>query len=75
MQIAIVLAVLSLALPPFLYAIHSKPEGVGKNDKTGVNNTPSSDEVTRGPRGKHEIALTFDGGAEAKCVTVSTLLQ
>ena len=30
-------------------------------------NTPSSGEVTRGPRGKHEIALTFDGGAEAEC--------
>ena len=24
-------------------------------------------EVVRGPRGRHEIALTFDGGAEAEC--------
>jgi peptidoglycan/xylan/chitin deacetylase (PgdA/CDA1 family) len=27
----------------------------------------SFNEVTRGPRGKSEIALTFDGGAEAEC--------
>jgi peptidoglycan/xylan/chitin deacetylase (PgdA/CDA1 family) len=27
----------------------------------------SSGEVIRGPRGKSEIALTFDGGADAEC--------
>jgi peptidoglycan/xylan/chitin deacetylase (PgdA/CDA1 family) len=30
-------------------------------------NTASSGEVTRGPRGKSQIALTFDGGGEAEC--------
>jgi peptidoglycan/xylan/chitin deacetylase (PgdA/CDA1 family) len=67
MPIAVALAVLSLALPPFLYAIHGKPRAVGKNGKAPVINTPSSGEIARGPRGKHQIALTFDGGAEAEC--------
>jgi peptidoglycan/xylan/chitin deacetylase (PgdA/CDA1 family) len=67
MQIAVVMAVLSLALPPCLYAIHAKPGAAVKNGKPGVTNAASSGEVTRGPRGKHEIALTFDGGAEAEC--------
>lgn len=66
-QIAVVLAALSLALSPFLYAIHAKPEVVGKDGRTGTANTTSSGEVSRGPRGKHEIALTFDGGTEAEC--------
>jgi peptidoglycan/xylan/chitin deacetylase (PgdA/CDA1 family) len=61
------LAALSLALSPFLYAIHSKPEEVSKNHRITIDNTASVGEITRGPRGKHEIALTFDGGAEAEC--------
>jgi len=66
-ELGIVLAALSLAVSPFLYAIHAKPEAVGKDGRTGMATTASSGEVTRGPRGKHEIALTFDGGAEAEC--------
>src|ERR1044071_2659236 len=66
-EIAIVLAALSLAIFPFLSAIHAKPGAAGENGKIGVVKSASSGEVTRGPRGKHEIALTFDGGAEAEC--------
>jgi hypothetical protein len=61
------LAALSLAIAPFLYAIHAKPQGAGKTGRAGVANAASSGDVTRGPRGKHEIALTFDGGADAEC--------
>lgn len=66
-QLAVVLAGFSLALSPFLYAIHAKPEVVGKDGRTGMANTTSFGEVSRGSRGKHEIALTFDGGTEAEC--------
>jgi peptidoglycan/xylan/chitin deacetylase (PgdA/CDA1 family) len=34
---------------------------------TSSKNPLSLGEVERGPRGKHEIALTFDAGAEAEC--------
>ena len=34
---------------------------------TSCKNPLSLGEVERGPRGKHEIALTFDAGAEAEC--------
>ena len=41
---------------------------------TGINNRPAEieksgkfGEIDRGPRGKNEIALTFDGGADAEC--------
>lgn len=67
MQIAVVLSVLSLVVHPFLYAIHAKPDPVGKNGRAAVANPALSGEVMRGPRGKHEIALTFDAGAEAEC--------
>ena len=66
-QIAVVLSALSLAVPPFLYAIHAKPEAVEKNGTTATAKTPSFSEVVRGPRGNSQIALTFDGGAEAEC--------
>ena len=67
MQIAVVLSGLSLVVHPFLYTIHAKPDPVGKNGRTAVANPALSGEVMRGPRGKHEIALSFDGGAEAEC--------
>jgi len=66
-ELAIVLAALSLAVSPFLYAIHAKPGAVDKNARTGVANPALAGEITRGPRGKSQIALTFDGGAEAEC--------
>jgi peptidoglycan/xylan/chitin deacetylase (PgdA/CDA1 family) len=66
--IALAVAVLSsIGASSFLYAIHVKSE-------TGEDNRPAQKgemgklgEVERGPRGKNEIALTFDGGAEAEC--------
>jgi peptidoglycan/xylan/chitin deacetylase (PgdA/CDA1 family) len=57
------------SLGPFflLHAVHVKSE-------SGENNLPAHKEkmgklgeVERGPRGKNEIALTFDAGAEAEC--------
>jgi len=66
-ELGVVLATLSLVVSPFLYAIHAKPGAVGKDGRAGVANAPLSGEVTRGPRGKLQIALTFDGGAEAEC--------
>lgn len=55
---------LAASLP---YGAHAKL-GIGtENRAAGMKNVGLSNEVDRGPRGKHEIALTFDGGAEADC--------
>jgi peptidoglycan/xylan/chitin deacetylase (PgdA/CDA1 family) len=48
-----------------LWASHVQPT-TAKSGPTSSQNA-SLGEVTRGPVGKHEIALTFDGGAEADC--------
>jgi peptidoglycan/xylan/chitin deacetylase (PgdA/CDA1 family) len=52
----------------YLHASHPKAEersrtGLSKNATT----TGPFGEIVRGPTGKSEIALTFDGGAEAEC--------
>jgi peptidoglycan/xylan/chitin deacetylase (PgdA/CDA1 family) len=48
----------------------SHPTTIQKGLPAGAKNAPamgSFGEVERGPRGKHEMALTFDAGAEAEC--------
>ncbi len=49
----------------YVQATHVRPD---KSRATGVSgNARLPGEVDRGPRGKSEIALTFDGGKEAEC--------
>ena len=49
----------------FVYATRVAP---GKRSQLASPETAGSfGEVIRGPHGKSEIALTFDGGAEAEC--------
>lgn len=66
--IALASAVLfSLGASSFLYAVHLKSE-IGKKYRPAQNDKMGKfGEVDRGPRGKNEIALTFDAGAEAEC--------
>jgi peptidoglycan/xylan/chitin deacetylase (PgdA/CDA1 family) len=51
----------------FLYATHVKPEAGDKSRLSQSHKMGKLGEVDRGPRGKNEIALTFDAGAEAEC--------
>jgi peptidoglycan/xylan/chitin deacetylase (PgdA/CDA1 family) len=68
MRATIALAILfSLATSSFLYAIHVRSDVGVKDRLAGREKTGRSGEVDRGPRGKKEIALTFDAGAEAEC--------
>jgi peptidoglycan/xylan/chitin deacetylase (PgdA/CDA1 family) len=66
--IALVGAVLfSICASSFLYAIHLKSE-TGEKNRPGQNEKMGKlGEVDRGPRGKNEVAFTFDAGAEAEC--------
>jgi peptidoglycan/xylan/chitin deacetylase (PgdA/CDA1 family) len=57
----------SLGTASFLYAIHTKSEMAEKKRPAQDGKMGSLGEVERGPRGKNEIALTFDAGAEAEC--------
>jgi peptidoglycan/xylan/chitin deacetylase (PgdA/CDA1 family) len=51
-----------------LRASHPKPEASGRTAiSKDVIATGPFGEIIRGPRGKSEIALTFDAGAEAEC--------
>ena len=66
--IALAAAVLfSLGGSSFLYGIHLKPETLEKNRPAENDKIGKLGEVDRGPRGKNEVALTFDAGAEAEC--------
>lgn len=58
---------LSLAASSFLYAVHVKSGASEKTRRGQTGKTEAFAEIDRGPRGKNEIALTFDGGAEAEC--------
>jgi peptidoglycan/xylan/chitin deacetylase (PgdA/CDA1 family) len=51
----------------FLYAAPVKSGAASGNRPAGTENAGTLGEVDRGPRGKNEIALTFDAGAEAEC--------
>jgi hypothetical protein len=57
----------SLGTASFLYAIHTKSEMGEKNRPAQDRKMGNFSEVERGPRGKNEISLTFDAGAEAEC--------
>jgi peptidoglycan/xylan/chitin deacetylase (PgdA/CDA1 family) len=57
----------SICASSFLYATHVKSEPGEKNRTAQNEKTGKLGEVDRGPRGKNEIALTFDAGAEAEC--------
>ena len=48
-----------------LQASHQRPDG--KTRSHNLESTNAFGEVVRGPRGKSEIALTFDAGAETEC--------
>jgi peptidoglycan/xylan/chitin deacetylase (PgdA/CDA1 family) len=63
----IALVLFSISASSFLYAIHTKSERDEKNRPVHDAKKGKLDEIDRGPRGKNEIALTFDGGAEAEC--------
>ena len=63
---------ISLTLFPLLFLafslLHASHPKAGTARRAGVaERTGPFGEVDRGPRGKNEIALTFDGGAEAEC--------
>jgi peptidoglycan/xylan/chitin deacetylase (PgdA/CDA1 family) len=64
---ATLLFLVFIGLSSFLYAIHVKSEPDEKNRPARSGKTGKLGEVDRGPRGKQEIALTFDAGAEAEC--------
>jgi len=51
----------------FLHAAHVKSGAAAGNRLAGIESVGTLGEVDRGPRGKHEIALTFDAGADAEC--------
>ena len=51
----------------FLYATYVKSGTGAKNRPAGMDKAGAFGEVDRGPRGKNEVALTFDAGAEAEC--------
>jgi peptidoglycan/xylan/chitin deacetylase (PgdA/CDA1 family) len=44
-----------------------KSGATAANRPAGMEKVGSPSEVDRGPRGKNQIALTFDAGAEAEC--------
>jgi peptidoglycan/xylan/chitin deacetylase (PgdA/CDA1 family) len=45
----------------------SRPSSAGTSHPSASQDFSPSGEITRGPRGKSQIAITFDGGAEAEC--------
>ena len=57
----------SLGASSLLYAVHVKSEAGDKNRAEQTGKIGAFGEIDRGPRGKNEIALTFDAGAEAEC--------
>jgi len=52
----------------FLHA--SRPKQDEKSGLAIAQRTGPFGEIVRGPRGKLEIALTFDAGAEAECLMI-----
>ena len=60
-------ALFTLGASSFLYATHVKSAADAKNRPAEMEKVGGFGEVDRGPRGKNEIALTFDAGAEAQC--------
>ena len=65
--IAVVTCVFCVAASSILYGAHVKSGATVGNRPAGMEKAGTLSEVDRGPRGKNEIALTFDAGAEAEC--------
>jgi peptidoglycan-N-acetylmuramic acid deacetylase len=65
--ILVAVVLFTIGASSFLYAIHVKSETGEKNPSTQSGTMGKLGEVDRGPRGKNEVALTFDAGAEAEC--------
>jgi peptidoglycan/xylan/chitin deacetylase (PgdA/CDA1 family) len=61
------LCLVSLGASSFLYATYVKSGAGVKNRPAEMEKIGGFGEVDRGPRGKNEIPLTFDAGAEAEC--------
>lgn len=64
---AIAIVMISLGATSFVLASHLKSAVSNGTNPAQPEKTGQFREVDRGPRGKHEIALTFDAGAEAEC--------
>ena len=64
---AVLVILLSLGVNSSLFTSDMKSGVPGRTSPTQIEKIRRFSEVDRGPRGKHEIALTFDGGAEADC--------
>jgi peptidoglycan/xylan/chitin deacetylase (PgdA/CDA1 family) len=65
--IALATCVFWIAASSFLSATHVKSGATASNRRAGMEKAGNFGEVDRGPNGKHEIALTFDTGAETGC--------
>ena len=65
--IALATCVFWVAASSFLHATHVKSGATAGSRAAGIEKVGSFSEIDRGPRGKKEIALTFDAGAEAEC--------
>jgi peptidoglycan/xylan/chitin deacetylase (PgdA/CDA1 family) len=63
----ITVVLFSMSASSLLDAVHVKSEASDKNRLEQTGKIGAFGEMDRGPRGKHEIALTFDAGAEAEC--------
>jgi peptidoglycan/xylan/chitin deacetylase (PgdA/CDA1 family) len=64
---AMAIVTISLGATSVILASHLKSGVSGGTNPAQPEKTGQLREVDRGPRGKHEIALTFDAGAEAEC--------
>ncbi|HEU0273153.1 MAG TPA: polysaccharide deacetylase family protein [Candidatus Udaeobacter sp.] len=64
---AAMMTLLSLGATSLVLASHVKPGASSGTNPAQAGKTGQFREVDRGPRGKNEIALTFDAGAEAEC--------
>lgn len=63
----LVTVLFSIGASSFLYATHVKSEAGDRNRPNQNAKMGKLGEVDRGPRGKNEVAFTFDAGAEAEC--------
>jgi peptidoglycan/xylan/chitin deacetylase (PgdA/CDA1 family) len=63
----LIVVLFSIGASSLLYATHVKSEAGDKNRPGQSEKMGQLGEVDQGPRGKHEVAITFDAGAEAEC--------
>jgi peptidoglycan/xylan/chitin deacetylase (PgdA/CDA1 family) len=65
--IALAICVFLVGASSFVHATHLKSGAIAGNRTAAKEKVGSFGEVDRGPRGRNQIALTFDAGAEAEC--------